>query len=130
LPILLSLLLSAGQAAPAPRPPAVAQDITVIGQRLRRWTARYEVRGSRVSCRTRRSTGDGEIDAIGCRAFEACILQLRPRIEESDRTDLERSVRRDMKEAIRRDLGTCVDARRDALIADLADRRFRARSGG
>jgi hypothetical protein len=127
--IVLSLLLSAGQAPPAPRPPAVEQDITVIGQRLGRWTARYEVRGSRVSCRTRRSTGDSEIDAIGCRAFETCILQFRPRIDESDRTDLEGSVRRRMKEAIRRDLGTCVDARRDELIAELADRRFRARGG-
>jgi hypothetical protein len=123
------LLLSAGQAAPAARPPAVEQDITVIGQRLRRWTARYEVRGSRVSCRTRRSTGDREIDAIGCSAFAACILQFRPRIEESDRTNLESSVRRRMKDAIQRDLAACVDARRDELIAELADRRFRARTG-
>ncbi|MEA3014833.1 MAG: hypothetical protein QOD42_3378 [Sphingomonadales bacterium] len=128
--IVLSLLLAAGQAAPAPRPPAVEHDITVIGQRLRSWTARYSVRGSRVSCRTRQSTGDREIDAIGCRAFETCIGQLGPRIDESDRADLDGSLRRRMKEAIRRDLRTCVDARRDALIADLADRRFGARAGG
>lgn len=128
--IVLSLLLSTSQAAPAPRPPAVAQEIVVIGQRLRTWTALYAVRGSRMSCRTRRSTGDREIDAIGCLAFETCVDRLRSRIDESDRTDLERSARRRMKEAIRRDLRTCVDARRDELIAELADRRYRTRNGG
>jgi hypothetical protein len=124
------LLLSAGQGAPATSPPAVQQEIVVIAQRLRNWRARYAVRGSEMTCATTRSTGDREIDAIGCASFETCVRQLRPRIDESDRTDLARSVRRSMKDAIRRDLRTCVDARRDALIAELADRRFRARNGG
>lgn len=127
--IVLSLL-SASQASLTTRPPDVEREIMVIGQRLRTWTARYAVRGSQMSCRTRRSTGDREIDAIGCVAFETCVGQLRPRIDESDRTDLERSARRRMKEAIRRDLRTCVNVRRDELIAELAERRFRARNGG
>jgi hypothetical protein len=126
---MLSLLLSASQAAPATSPPTVAQDIVVIGERLRTWRARYSVRGSQVRCRTTRSTGDREIDAIGCASFETCISRLRARIDESDRTDLESSVRRMMKASIQRDLPPCVDARRDELIADLADRRFAARNG-
>jgi len=127
---MLSLLLSASQAAASASPPTVEQEIIVIGERLRTWRARYSVRGSQMRCRTTRSTGDREIDAIGCAALETCVGQLRVRIEESDRRDLERSTRRSMKAAIRRDLGTCVTARRDELIADLADRRFSARNGG
>jgi hypothetical protein len=126
---LLALLLPAGQSGATASPPAVEQEIVVIAQRLRNWRARYAVRGSEMTCRTTRSTGDPEIDAIGCASLETCVRRLRPRIEESDRTDLARSTRRSMKESIRRDLGTCVDARRDELIAELADRRFRARNG-
>jgi hypothetical protein len=124
---MLSLLLSVGQAAATPS--AVEREIVVIGERLRTWRARYSVRGSQVRCRTTRSTGDREIDAIGCVAFETCIGRLRARIDESDRRDLESAARRSMKAAIERDLPTCLTERRDELIADLADRRFRARNG-
>ena len=124
---MLSLLLAVSQAAATP--PGVEREIVVIGERLRTWRARYSVRGRQVRCRTTRSTGDREIDAIGCVAFEACIGRLRARIDESDRSDLESATRRSLKAAIRRDLAPCLTAHRDELIADLADRRFRARSG-
>jgi len=96
---LLSLLylLLASQGVTTASPPAVEQEIVIIAQRLRNWRARYAVRGSETTCATTRSTGDREIDAIGCISFETCVRQLRPRIDE--------------------------------LIAELADRRFRARNG-
>jgi hypothetical protein len=126
--LIVLALLSASQGFSTP-PPDLERGIIVIGERLRHWTARYAVRGSQTTCRTRRSTGDREIDAIGCAAFEMCVGQLRPRIDESDRADLEGSARRSMKAAIQRDLRTCVDARRGELIAEVAERRYSARHG-
>jgi hypothetical protein len=122
------LLLAVDQAASASSP-AVEQEITVIGRKLKTWRADYAVRGSQMACRTKKSTGDREIDAIGCQSFEQCVAKLRPRIDQSDRPDLAMAERKQMKVSIKRDLRTCVDARRDELIADLADRRFRARAG-
>jgi hypothetical protein len=125
----LLILLVAQAGAPASAP-GVAQEIVVIGRKLDRWTASYVVRGNTIGCRTKISTGDREIDAIGCASFEACVGQLRERINESDRKDLEEATRKTMKGAIKRDLAACVRIRRDALIADLADRRFTARNPG
>jgi hypothetical protein len=108
-------------------PSPVQDDITVIGQRLTKWIGKYEIRGSRMKCKTKSSTGDNEIDAIGCQSFETCASKLQTRIDASDVKDLDKPTRLAMKEAIKRDLHTCVVERRDVLIADLADRRFQAR---
>lgn len=110
--------------------PSVEQEIVVVAQKLARWRAKFVVRGPKLTCTTKRSTGDAEIDAIGCAAFEQCVGQLRSRIDESDRVDLPKATRRKMKVSIGRDLEACITARRDELIADLADRRFRRQSGG
>jgi len=126
--ILMSLLLATAPVA-APADPAVEQDILVIGRKLETWTAKYSVRGSRMRCRTKKSSGDAEIDAIGCTAFRECTVQHLPRLTASDDRALERRVRLDMKAAIKRDLAACTRSRLDELIADLAERRSEARRG-
>lgn len=123
------LVLLAGQTG-LPAQAVVDQEIVVIGRKLDRWTAQYVVRGARIDCRTEKSTGDQEIDAIGCSAFNACVGQLRGRIDESDRKDLKKGTRKRMKAAIKRDLAACVSVQRDELIADLVDRRFHSRAQG
>jgi hypothetical protein len=105
----------------------VQSDVVVIGDRLKLWTGTYAIRGSRMKCATKRSSGDAEIDAIGCAAFQTCADGLQPRIAASDVRALDRRTRLAMKDAIKRDLSACVLARRDELIADLAERRFQAR---
>ena len=125
----LSLLLGAPQVTPA-SPAPVQEEIIVIGRKLKGWAAVYAVRGSEMTCKTKKSTGDRAIDAIGCQSFEECVAKLRSRIDLSDRPDLAKAERARLKASIKRDLGICVDGRRDELIAELADRWFRSRSGG
>ncbi len=120
--LLLPIALLAAQAVPVDQMP---DDIVVIGQRLAHWTGKYQIRGSRMKCATKTSTGDPEIDAIGCEAFETCANVLAPRITASDDKALATEVRLAMKAGIKHDLSECVADKRVEFIAALADRRAR-----
>ena len=118
--LLFMMILATDQAAPM----APTQDeIVVIGQRLSRWTGKYEIRGAKMKCSTKTSTKDIEIDAIGCQAFQICADTLQSRIAASDDTQLDRKARLAMKVELRRDLTDCVMVRRAELIEALAARR-------
>ena len=118
--LLFMMILATDQAAPM----APTQDeIVVIGQRLSRWTGKYEIRGAKMKCSTKTSTKDIEIDAIGCQAFQICADTLQSRIAASDDTQLDKKTRLAMKVELRRDLTDCVMVRRAELIEALAVRR-------
>jgi hypothetical protein len=123
--LLLVMTLATDQTAPM----SPAQDeIVVIGQRLSRWTGKYEIRGAKIKCSTKTSTKDIEIDAIGCQAFQVCADTLQSRIAASDDTALDRRARLNMKVEIKRDLTECVKDRRAELVAALAARRAAKKS--
>lgn len=98
-------------------------EIVVIGQRLSHWTGKYAIRGAKLRCATKTSSGDAEIDALGCKAFDTCADQLSPRITASDDRSLPKENRISMKESIKHDLSLCVADQRVMLIARLADYR-------
>ena len=120
--ILAFAALAAVTQAPSP---SSDQEILVIGRRLQTWSGKYSIKGSKISCRTKRSTGDRAIDAIGCSAFETCAGELAPRIAASDVPDLAREPRIMMKAAIKRDLSACVATKRTELIGNLSKQRSR-----
>lgn len=122
--ILMTALLVAQQAAITPE----QTEIVVIGQRLSHWTGKYAIRGSKLRCFTKSSSGDSDIDALGCRAFDYCADQLSPQIAATDEKSLSKAVRLSMKESVKRDLSTCVASKRATLIEELATRRQEARS--
>ncbi|HZF42866.1 MAG TPA: hypothetical protein VEZ48_05615 [Sphingomonadaceae bacterium] len=116
-------------AAPAPANAEVQREIVVIGSKLKTWRARvYEKRG-KMLCDTGKSTGDKAIDAIGCTAMATCLTELKPRLMANLDRKLPAAERKSAKAVIDKDLGACVMSRRDAMTADLADRRWRARQG-
>lgn len=117
--LLMTALLVAQQAPVEPE----STEILVIGQRLSRWTGKYAIRGSKLRCATKTSSGDRAVDAIGCEAFDSCANQLSSRIAASDEESLSKESRLSMKEGVKRDLSTCLADKRVALIADLASRR-------
>jgi len=120
---LFSLLILSPQTLPAPVTTETENEIVVIGERLKKWTGKYKIRGKKMRCSTKQSSGDREIDAIGCAAFKACATKLRSRINASDSKSLDKKTRKAMKVSIKRDLSTCVVERRKYLIANLADIR-------
>ena len=109
--------------------PEVQRDIVVIGNKLKRWSASVREQDGRMVCRTRRSSGDREIDAIGCSAMASCSTELRARTMQLADRQIPRAERKVLFKAVSRDLTKCVFSRRDTMIAELAERRFQVRQG-
>ena len=109
-------------ATPAAVPP-VQSEIVVIGEKLNDWRGTWGAKKGVVACRTTRSTGDKEIDAVGCQALVSCASPLVPQfkaIAESKLPKAERQRRMDI--AVQPMVG-CLTHAREAGIAALADRR-------
>lgn len=119
MPILMTALFMAQQAMSAPE----ETEIVVIGQRLSHWTGKYAIRGSKLRCSTKTSSGDRDIDALGCKAFDTCADQLASQITATDKKSLPKDTRLEMKESVKRDLSTCVASKRVTLIEELASQR-------
>jgi hypothetical protein len=125
--LIATLALAAAQ--PAPEQP-VGDEIVVISRKLESWRGSWRLRDGAVTCKTRRSTGDKAIDAVGCDAMVSCIGPLAPRFAEieaskADKAEMQRQADA-MLEGAR--IGECLTARREAGIAALAEARRSERS--
>ena len=130
--ILTALLLSAAAQAPAPPAapsPQVQSDMVVLGGKLKKFRTRVWSKGETMHCTTLKSTGDKELDAIGCTSASTCMSDLRPRLVASADRKLPAAERKRLKNAVGQEWYDCTMARRDALIAELAERRWQARQG-
>lgn len=122
-----ALALAAAQ--PAAEPPVV-DEIVVMGNKLRNWRGTWRVRDGAVRCKTKRSTGDREIDAIGCGAMVTCMTPLVPQwqaIEDADlpKAELEARLNGLLQSA---NVGDCFGKTREQSITALVAARRGARS--
>ena len=141
--MILALALMA-QAIPEPvAAPATEQDqeIVVTARKLsNRWAGVVEVRGevatkeNPAKCRTRRSTGDAEFDALGCDAMLACWPQAWPQIVAQTKIeiaagriktkeDIERAQKTGKLREIYKDFNQCVWPKLRISIRDAIKRR-------
>jgi hypothetical protein len=121
---LVPLLLAATPAA-APVAPEVANEIVVIGRKLRtRWKGHLVKTDGQLVCKTKRSTGDAAIDAIGCDAMLHCIPVIEPQMDAlaADRTLSRRDRRRQMN-VLAQSTEPCLHDYRNSGIARLAASR-------
>lgn len=125
LAMLAAALLTTLQ-APATPP---AADVVVMGEKLKNWRASVRERKGRMVCTTRTSTGDRELDAIGCNAMATCLAELKPRLNATLDKTLAAADRKSLRDAVDRDLFTCVTTNRDTAAAALAERRYQERQG-
>jgi hypothetical protein len=125
--ILLALIASqAVQIAVPAQPPSA--DVVVIGQKLKTWRGKIgDMSHSPVRCRTTRSTGDPDVDRIGCEAMVACSSPMQERIAAIADRHQPKAARDALRASLEHDIGACLEVRRDALVAELAERRFQAR---
>jgi hypothetical protein len=79
------------------------------------------MRGS--ACRTKRSTGDAEIDRVGCVAMEACLPTFESRYAATGDRAIRPEVKKMMRTSLNAELATCVQRERQAGVAALVARR-------
>jgi hypothetical protein len=110
----------------APAPVETAQEeMLVVGQRLKNWRGEMQHRNGSDHCRTLVTSGDAEIDRVGCSAMAHCYANHRAGLTEA----AARPAAARAGHPVYRLMGVCVRDHRDLLIADLAERRYRARQG-
>jgi len=120
--VILAILLAL-QAAPAPGVDA-GDDIVVIGQRLQRdFRANLRFQADGPQCRVTRSTGDAELDRIGCAAMTTCFPQFQSRFQASGDRAISPKTRKVMQAALNAELTSCVTGQHKTLIADLRAKR-------
>lgn len=124
--ILLALALQTAAAAP-PADAQVAEEVVVIGEKMKAWRATMRLSKKGAECKVKVSTGDAAIDRIGCTAMEQCWPDFLPRFEATRAKDVTAADRKTRTAALNKELGSCVMARRHAAIAALADQRIIAR---
>ncbi|GAA4031977.1 hypothetical protein GCM10022281_09510 [Sphingomonas rosea] len=122
----VALAASMQVAAPAPGP---ASEVVVMGQKLKNWRASVRDRNGRVDCKVKVSSGDKEIDAVGCQAMTTCMAQMRPRLPSTIDKSLSAAEREANNQSLNRDLTACVKTNHDTGLAALAERRYQARQG-
>jgi hypothetical protein len=124
--LIASLALVAAQ--PAAEQP-FENEIEVIGNKLRDWRGSAKLRKGVATCKTKRSTGDKAIDAIGCDAMVQCFQAIAPEwaainSAKLDRTETEKQFNALITSA---DVGGCVFEKRkagiDALVAARRSKR-------
>ena len=119
----LLLLLQTPAPAPVPATDPVAQEVTVIGRKLGTWRASMTSGRGGLSCRTKKSSGDPEVDAIGCASMLHCWPAALPRLEASTAKGVTRADRRRLQAEAGSALAACGEAQRRERIDALALRR-------
>ena len=128
-PIVIATLAAAWLAAFSAAPAQVdAGEIVVTARkRLREWRATMRMGGKGYGCRTRKSSGDPEIDAIACRAMARCMTSLKPRMDATAASKPPRSERAAINRAFSKEAGDCFQKDYEAAVAELDARRDAAR---
>ena len=128
--VVAALLLLSAQAAPAATPreidPKVAAQVPVIAGKLEQWRGAWAAADGKLACRTVRSSGDEEIDALGCASMLACVRPAYPELKAI--ADGKASVdekKREMQAKLA-SLQPCMRQHRGQGIAELALKRGRA----
>ncbi|WP_120716913.1 hypothetical protein [Tsuneonella amylolytica] len=122
--ILAAILLSAtGPAAAAPLAAVPDDEIVVMARKLKTWRGSWGSKKGVFSCSTKRSTGDAEIDAIGCAAIDHCVRPRVPEFQAIADAKLPKAERNRRMNALSQSLLPCMDARHQSGIEALADRR-------
>lgn len=102
---------------------AVTNQIVVIGSALKSWKGRVKKRNGELVCDVRKSTGDAQIDRIGCDAMLTCMAPIVPEIEAVATSDQPRKQRKAAMAKLVEAQGECVLDQRAAGIDALARKR-------
>ena len=124
---LAPIVLLFAQAAPATAPkavdPKVEAQIPLIADKLQAWRGTWGAVQGKLGCKTTTSTGDREIDLIGCQAVLACIRPAYPELKAIADGQAAEADKKRLMTAKLAGLDTCMKQHRGQGIAELALKR-------
>lgn len=123
--MLMAMALATATISQAATPAVGEDEIVVMGQRLNRWTGKYQIRGARRKCSTKTSSGDPEIDRVGCVAFLECADKYQELTNAGDAKGIDSATRSTLKQQLISSMKTCIADRRIVLLRELSSRRAR-----
>ena len=129
-PLVLILAQAAPVAAPTatPKPvdPKVAAQVPLIAGKLQGWRGTWAAIDGKLACKTLKTTGDNEIDLIGCQAVLTCVRPAYPELKAiADGAGAEADKKKRMGAKLAT-LDTCMKQNRGQGIAALALKRGRS----
>ena len=99
-------------------------EIVVIGQKQKNWRGNLKHKKGVPFCKTTRSTGDKEIDKIGCDAMIICFPIHVSSLMKLAKQYKKKSEFNAAAKPIYAEIGNCVFKNRDQGISELADKRL------
>ena len=121
--LLATLFLLTAAPAAAPASAEAANEIVVIARKLRNWRGQLEQVDGALACRTKKSSGDRAVDAIGCEAMVACYTPLQPELNRIAAADLGRAEKKRRLAEGAQSAVPCLEQHHDAGVARLAAQR-------
>ena len=118
--VLTAFLLLAPPVQAAAPAEALAQEVVVIGRKRKTWRATFRTGREGLTCRTRTSSGDPEIDALGCAAMTQCWPNVRAKFDASLTKGIANADRQLLQTEANATLTECVSAQHKKRIEALA----------
>ncbi len=121
-----AILALTSAAPPTPNDAAigqfVGQEIVVTArERLKNWRGKIGLKSGK--CRTRKSSGDPEVDTMACRVSEICYNQVKPKRDALVASKPPRSQRRALIKPVEDEASDCATALYEAELARIDARR-------
>jgi len=129
---LIAAILTLASVAPSlPNDAAIGhvgahEEIVVTArERLKNWRGKIGMKSG--ICRTRKSSGDPEVDTMACRVGETCWNQVKPKRDALVASKPPRSQRRALIKPVEDEFGDCATALYEAELDRIDARRGAAR---
>ena len=111
-------------ATPVAQPPEGTEPpIVVIARKLDNWRGDWRINKGAFTCRTTRSSGDRDVDAVGCQAIQRCIGPQVSALRSLSASKLRKDEKRRQMNALIQSSAPCMSTKRNEAIAELAARR-------
>ncbi len=120
----LTLAMMLIQAAPVAIETAAEEpEITIIGKKLQYWRGFLRYKNGVPNCKSKRSTGDREIDKIGCDAMIACFPKYQAELDAFAKSSKTKAEYGRVSKGVYSKISACVVDSRDAGIDALSAKR-------
>ncbi len=89
-------------------------EIIVSGRKLQKWRGVVKINDPKLACKTKKSSGDINIDNIRCRVLSECIRQELPKLQKA--YGASKKIRKEQVKLAFKQVSSCTFPKRNMLI--------------